>query len=148
MSEPKRPRRPTPQDDNCLAEFWAQYADHLEAELTRCKEIAERDGRDYAKLSNELAQLRNERDEALQREAENADKLKHYWLYSLPKLEAKFAELRAERERLLECLGRIRPLAKSIALISEADEDAKDMADSIWTITIAALTQQEGGEDE
>ena len=60
--------------------------------------------------------------------------------------EAELAQLRAERERLLECLGRIRPLAKSIALISEADEDAKDMADSIWTITIAALLQQEGGE--
>ena len=55
MSEPKRPRRPTPQDDNCLADFWAQYADRLEAELT---------------------QLRTERDEALQREAKNADKLK------------------------------------------------------------------------
>lgn len=60
-------------------------------------------------------------------------------------LRAELTQLRTERERLLEYLGRIRPLAKSIALISEADQDAKDMADSIWTISIAALTQREGG---
>ena len=44
-------------DDETIA-----HIANLEAEIARCKEIAERDGRDYAELSNELTQLRTERD--------------------------------------------------------------------------------------
>ena len=42
-----------------------------------------------------IAKLEAERDEALQREAKNADKLKHYRMYFIPKLEA-------ERDRLIQ----------------------------------------------
>ena len=52
------------------------------------------------KLEADADQLRTERDEALQREAKNADKLKHYRMHFIPKLEAELAELRAERDKL------------------------------------------------
>ena len=101
-----------------------------------------------ASLEAELSQLRTERDEALQREAENADKLKHYWLYSLPKLEAKFAELRAERDwlqqeqrtMLIEC-GKLRVLLlradEALCMAIDIDDPNLSPSERDWIITQA-----------
>ena len=43
-----------------------------------------------------IAKLEAERDEALQREAKNADKLEHYRMYFIPKLTAFIPKLTAE----------------------------------------------------
>ena len=64
-----------------------------------------------------IAKLEAERDEALQREAKNADKLKHYRMYFIPKLEAELAEA-------VELLRSAAPHFAGTALSLEEDIEA------------------------
>ena len=121
-----------------------------------------------------IAKLEAERDEALQREAKNADKLKHYRMYFIAKLEAERDELiqecedlrigsatwerqsqqlRAECDRLREALG---DAARSLEGIRshagldpylETMQQVRGFAESRAIAAHAALTQQKGGED-
>ena len=91
---------------------------NLDAEIARCKEIAERDGRDYAKLSNELTQLRAECDrlrEALGDAARSLEGIRS----------------QAGLDPYLETMQQVRGFAESRAIAAHA-----------------ALTQREGGDHE
>ena len=102
----------------------------------------------------ECGKLTAERDEALQREAKNADKLKHYRMHFIPKLEAELAELRTEHDRLrdelswyAEKMGLAYLYAmNAYAMASEGSAEAADYQAGLARSTFHDLVnQQEGG---
>ena len=106
---------------------------------------------------SDYAELRNERDEALQREAKNADKLRHYRIHFIPKLEAQLAELRDECERLRDVRAAAwqwwrskRPADYTPEMhhkqpyVNTIGDAERLMIDAV----LASLNQQEGEENE
>ena len=94
-----------------------------------------------------IAKLEAERDEALQREAKNADKLKHYRMYFIAKLEAECDRLREALGDAARSLEGIRSHAGSDPYL-ETMQQVRGFAESRAIAARAALTQREGGDNE